>query len=213
MVCIDRRPGHPHTPSCSRSCGTRTSSRRRRGLSSFHRFSLLIPVPRKQDEFLVPALLRDTSGMNAPASWPASLPDAPRYASSFTLTAKVCSRCCRQPSLIPSTPALCFPKHSPARRAAYSASDLAEGFLPIGAFHRLCASALGSSRTSRSRACTSPLMRVRCVRSRGASPRRLHHLPTLPTADDTLCPLCRTCVPDSCSLSSTWPARAVSWRR
>ena len=82
------------------------------------RFSLLIPVPRKQDEFLVPALLRDTSGMNAPASWPASLPDAPRLRVFFHLDGQ--GLLSLLPSALagpPPTPALCFPTHSPARRA------------------------------------------------------------------------------------------------
>lgn len=97
------------------------------------RFGLAIPLPKKPDELLVPALLQDATQSYAatmdspivhhpPPNWPAAKPDAACLRIFFHLEGQL-----------------------PPGRLVYSAADLAAGFLPTNAFHRLCASALGSS--------------------------------------------------------------------
>ena len=93
------------------------------------RFGLFVPLPGKQDAaghhergnaWLVPTLLRDAS--SEPSGWPATPQDAARLRIHFTHEGFAA-----------------YPLVS-------DAGDLRAGFLPIGAFHRLCAAALGSSR-------------------------------------------------------------------
>jgi hypothetical protein len=89
------------------------------------RFGLVIPVPGADDEFLVPALLRDAPSLVAPAGASVS-----RDAACMRIFCHLDGQ-------------------DPARAAAvYEENELSAGFLPIGAFHRLCAGALGSSAVS-----------------------------------------------------------------
>ena len=97
-------------------------------LSLIVKFGLACPVPMKLDaqmrptEFLIPAQLRDAPSAASPAGWPPGSPNAPYLRLHFTLEGQAGYE---EGTLLHAT------------------SELKEGFLPISAFHRLSAAALG----------------------------------------------------------------------
>ena len=111
------------------------------------RFGLIVPVPRKSDAWIVPALLRETSRPEAPFGWPSRSPDAGRLMLRFSLDSGH-----KANELMGSM----WPKlernesvngMDPTQQLVFqpNQTDAAGGFLPIGIFHRLCAGALGCS--------------------------------------------------------------------
>ena len=104
-------------------------------LDMMERFSLLVPLPEREGEWLVPALLQQQSLMREtqPAGWPAPRDDAnaPTVRLHFSLAKQRSQGGGGAP-----------------RRLVVDAHFLADGFLPIGVFHRLCAAALGSVKGS-----------------------------------------------------------------
>ena len=85
-------------------------------------FGLMIPLPSKSDDFLVPALLPHAGVAHAaPAGWPPPDPKSAQLRIFFFLDEQV-----PEPS-----------------KLLWERDDLAHGFLPIGVFHKLCAGALG----------------------------------------------------------------------
>ena len=53
------------------------------------KFGLLVRVPKKHDEFLLPAQLRDSSDASAPAGWPSRDEDALQMRLHFSLTGQM----------------------------------------------------------------------------------------------------------------------------
>ena len=92
------------------------------------RFGLAIPLPSRQDEYLIPALLPVAAAAVRPNRWPEPPPDAARLRIFFHLEGQA----------LEDGMLLC------------DSSELTNGFLPIGVFHKLAAGALGCSQKTAS---------------------------------------------------------------
>ena len=107
------------------------------------RFGLIVPVPRKIDTWIVPALLRETTRPEAPLGWPARPANAARLLLHFTLDSDATGGMWRRIGQADAAS-----DDSLAASLLYNAEAggaTHHGFLPIGVFHRLCAGALGCS--------------------------------------------------------------------
>ena len=83
------------------------------------RFGLFVPLPNQPDHWLVPTLLRDATAL--PMGWQPPRPDDAKLRLHFSLGGFATDK------------------------LVYHTDELSAGFLPIGAFHRLCAAAISSS--------------------------------------------------------------------
>jgi hypothetical protein len=92
------------------------------------KFSLAVPVPGKSEQFIIPSLLRESVPESPPIGWPPPCDDALHLRLHFSFKGN---------------------ETKDVMKFSYDDSELAHGCLPIGAFYKLCAGALGSSyRTS-----------------------------------------------------------------
>ena len=55
------------------------------------RFGLVVPVPNKPDEYIIPALLREVASASAPRGWPAASADSATMRIHFSLAGQVAS--------------------------------------------------------------------------------------------------------------------------
>ena len=95
-------------------------------------------MPNRPDEWLVPSLLRE--GVSSPPQgWALPPIGTPRLRLHFHLRASA------EAAAAGSEHSASGGGGGPAGVVAYETDELRDGFLPIGAFHRLCAAALGCS--------------------------------------------------------------------
>jgi len=87
------------------------------------RFGLVVPVPGRRDEYLVPPLLPQAAMFTSPWGWPTLAKDAAQLRIYFCLEGQ----------------------DRADQSIIYEAADLCDGFLPISVFHKLCVGAVGSS--------------------------------------------------------------------
>jgi len=93
------------------------------------RFGLAVPLPNNPNQWIIPALLSSSS--TAPFGWFAPPDDATQLRLLFSIDG-IAEDCVAEDTLV------------------YDTSELSAGFLPIGAFHRIAAAALGSSANHKS---------------------------------------------------------------
>ena len=110
------------------------------------RFGLVVPVPRKADTWIVPALLRESTRPQAPFGWPARAPDAARLLLHFTITHQENRVQNKSAARMWKRLRSSFDPHAVPDNLTFEPQEHSvNGFLPIGVFHRLCAGGMGCS--------------------------------------------------------------------